>query len=83
MLTGYVKKWDSKAQQWERVFSSIYGPVIINDKDYEDSSKENIKSPLNKNEKFGRHIVLKLLNNSSNINDNFLNGVNFLYKLLV
>ncbi|GES81595.1 kinase-like domain-containing protein [Rhizophagus clarus] len=69
LLTGYIKKWDSKTQQWER----LYPNESINYKDYEEANKENIKSPLNKNEKFGRHVVLKLLNNTSNINENFLN----------
>lgn len=82
LLTGYVKRWDSKAQQWEREFDSMYGRVI-NDKDYKDASKENIKSPLNKYERFGRRVVLKLLNNTSNNSENFLNEVNYLFTLLM
>ena len=37
----------------------------------------DIKSLLNKNETKGRYVVLKSLNNSSNINDDFLNEVSY------
>jgi len=72
-LDRAIRKWDSEKQQWERYFYEL------EDKDYENAKQENIKSPINKNEKDGQHIVLKSLNNSSNINEDFLNEVNNLY----
>ena len=70
LLDGYISHWDSEKQQWKRYFDEL------KDEDYENTEQENIKSPLNENEKDGWHVVLKSLNNSSNINDDFLNEVN-------
>ncbi|GES81553.1 kinase-like domain-containing protein [Rhizophagus clarus] len=67
LLDGFINKWDEKNQQWKRYSNDI------KDKDYEDAKKGGITSPLNENEKHGHTVVLKSLNNSSNINDDFLN----------
>ncbi|GBB88755.1 hypothetical protein RclHR1_15340003 [Rhizophagus clarus] len=72
LLDGYIEKLDSENQQWIRSFYKL------EDEDYEHAKHENIKSPLNKNEKNGLSVVIKSLNNSSNINDNFLNEKNYL-----
>lgn len=64
-LVGEIEKWDNKNQQWER-----YAFPLEND------YKRNIKSSLNEKEKAGRRVVLKSLNNSSNIEKDFLNEVN-------
>jgi hypothetical protein len=40
-----------------------------------------VKSPLNKNEKWGNYVALKSLNNSSNIDDDFLNEVSYFKKI--
>ena len=68
-LVGGIEKWDSENRQWRRY------SFTLGENDYENAKKEDIKSPLNENEKTGRHIVLKSLNDSSNIKD-FLNEVN-------
>src|SRR6266542_6880715 len=67
-LDGPIQKWSNVNKQWKRYSTSleIYG----------NAKNENIKSPLNKNEKKGYRVVLKSLNNSSNINEEFLNEVN-------
>ncbi|UZO14384.1 uncharacterized protein OCT59_005843 [Rhizophagus irregularis] len=67
LLDGFINKWDKENKQWERYYNEI------KDEDYEDAKKGNIESPLNENEKHGYNIVLKRINNSSNINDDFLN----------
>ena len=69
-LDGCIDDWISEKQHWKRYLDEL------KDEDYESSKQENIKSPLNENEKNGWHVVLKSLNNSSNINDDFLNEVN-------
>ncbi|UZO14387.1 uncharacterized protein OCT59_005846 [Rhizophagus irregularis] len=78
LLGGFINKWDKENKQWKRYYNEI------KDEDYEDAKKDNIKSPLNENEKHGYNIVLKSLNNSSNINDGFLNEwknyMNFIYS---
>ncbi|UZO07058.1 uncharacterized protein OCT59_027361 [Rhizophagus irregularis] len=45
----------------------------LNENDYEIAKEKDVKSPLNKNEVKGRRVILKSLNDSSNINDDFLN----------
>jgi len=72
-LDGNIWYWDSEKQQWKR-----HSELIVHE-DYENAKQENIESPLNENEKYGTNVVLKSLNNSSNINDDFLNEVNKLY----
>ncbi|GBC45062.1 kinase-like domain-containing protein [Rhizophagus irregularis DAOM 181602=DAOM 197198] len=69
LLDGYILYWDYGAQTWIRYYKSFES----NSKDYEIAKKKDVKSPLSKNEKRGLHVVLKSLNNSSNINDDFLN----------
>ncbi|GBB85701.1 hypothetical protein RclHR1_12190005 [Rhizophagus clarus] len=44
----------------------------FDENDYRIAKEIDVKSPLNKNEE-GRYVILKNLNNSSNINDDFLN----------
>lgn len=70
LLGGYIEEWDSEKQQWKRIFNKL------KDVDYKNTNLENVKSPLNENEKFGEYVVLKSLNNSTSINDDFLNEVN-------
>jgi hypothetical protein len=62
-LDGYIEKWDIEEQQWKRSFD------LLNDEE------RNVKSPLDKCEKYGQHVVLKSLNNSSNANEDLLNEV--------
>ncbi|PKB92018.1 kinase-like protein, partial [Rhizophagus irregularis] len=45
----------------------------LNENDYKIAKEKDVKSPLNKNEVKGRRVILKSLNDSSNINDDFLN----------
>jgi hypothetical protein len=70
-------------------FSTIYKAILLDssnkwDEEYyyelkdKDAKKENIKSPLNENEKRGCNIVLKSLNNNSNVDD-LLNEVIIFY----
>ncbi len=68
-LDGWIKCWDDENKQWKRTIHSLKS------EDYENAKDENIKSPLNENEKYGLQVVLKSLNNSSNINEEFLNEV--------
>ncbi len=51
--------------------------ISLKNEDYENAKNEKIKSPLNENEAYGYYVVLKSLNNSSNINEEFLNEVNY------
>ncbi|CAG8653795.1 6446_t:CDS:2 [Rhizophagus irregularis] len=51
----------------------IYKQHELGEQDYEDSINPKTKNPLKINEKYGLPVVLKSLNDSSNINDNFLN----------
>lgn len=74
LLDGYIKQWDSENKQWMRFFYEL------EEEGYESAKQENIKSPLNKNEENGLFVVVKSLNNSSNISDEFLNEVNNLYR---
>ena len=66
-------------QQWGRY------TIELEDKDYKIGKQENVKSPLNEYEEYGRYVVLKSLNNSSNIHEDFLNEVIIfnLYRLLL
>ena len=73
-LDGKIDSWDSKKKQWSRMC------IRLEDKDYENAKNGNIKSPLNESETDGYHVVLKSLENSSNINEEFLNEVNYYYN---
>ncbi len=72
-LDGYIESWDNENKQWKRYSTSL------ENEDHENAKNENIKSPLNENDQRGFHVVLKSLNNSANINEEFLNEVNYLY----
>ncbi len=65
-LDGLIDYWDHRKRK----------NYPLENEDYENAKNENIKSPLDENEKRGHHVVLKSLNNSSNINEEFLNEVN-------
>jgi hypothetical protein len=69
-LDGEVDYWNNEEQQWTRHFYTLEG------EEYENAKQESFKLPLNENERYGIHVVLKSLNDSSNINDDFLNEVN-------
>ena len=63
-LDGRIKYWDYDNQQWER---RIY--EYVNSDNNSDADFSNIK---------GYEIAIKSLDNSSNINDEFLNEVRYL-----
>ncbi len=71
-LDGGIVSWDSENKQRKR------GVDSLENQDYENAKNINIKSPLEEDEKSGFHVVLKSLNNSSNLNEEFLNEVNYL-----
>ncbi|GBC14535.1 kinase-like domain-containing protein [Rhizophagus irregularis DAOM 181602=DAOM 197198] len=66
-LDGWINKWDYEKHDWDRIIEEL------GEQDYEDSINPKTKNPLKINEKYGLPVVLKSLNDSSNINDNFLN----------
>jgi hypothetical protein len=70
-LDGYIKKWNSERNQWCRYVESI------NDNDRRNAIITDVKSPLSDNEHSNGKVdvVLKSLNNSSNINSAFLEEV--------
>src|SRR6266542_1673595 len=70
-LDGCIDSWNNETKQWQR-----YSDLLKN-VDYKNTKNENIKSPLNDNAKHGLYVVLKCLNNSSNINDEFLNELKY------
>ncbi len=70
-LNGYIVSWNGINKHWQRYSGSL------ENEDYENTKNEIIKSPLNENEIKGNHVVLKSLHNSSNINEEFLNEVNY------
>ena len=70
-LDGRIKYWDYEKQDWERL--AYERP----EQDYKDANKPKIKNPLKRNELYGFPVVLKSLNDSSNINEDFLNEVIF------
>ena len=61
-----ITNWDYEKQNWNR---------IIDEQDYKDANNLKIKNPLKSNEKYGYQVVLKSLNDSSNINEDFLSEV--------
>ena len=65
-LDGSIDHWDYEKQDWK---------LIVDEQDYKDAINPKIKNPLKSNEKCGLFVVLKSLNDSSNINENFLNEV--------
>ncbi|CAG8556675.1 19635_t:CDS:2 [Rhizophagus irregularis] len=70
LLDGPIQWWDNKTQTWIR-----YSGIFLYSNDYEIAKEKDVKSPLNynKDKNHGARIVLKSLNNSSSINDDFLN----------
>ena len=68
-LDNSVIKWDYEKQDWERFEEKL------DEQDYKDAINPKIKNPLMGNEKHGEPVVLKSLNDSSNIDKNFLNEV--------
>ena len=62
-LDGSISKWDKDKNQWHRYFYKL------EDKNYQIAKQVGVASPLNENEKTGRRVALKSLNNSSNIED--------------
>jgi hypothetical protein len=68
-LNGPVNCWNNEKQNWKRLVRKL------DEQEYKDASNSKIKNPLKINEKYGYPVVLKSLNNSSNINENFLNEV--------
>ncbi len=71
-LDWHITDWNSKTQTWDR------SSHLLND--YEIAKEKDVKSPLNEKESYrGLHVVLKSLNNSSNINDDFLNEVSYFF----
>jgi hypothetical protein len=73
-LDGRIRTyWNNEKNQLDRkVFK-------LSEEDYKDAKNKDTKSPLQKNDKTGFPVVLKCLNNSSNINEEFLNEVKSFY----
>ncbi len=69
-LDGLITNWDYEKQDWKR---------FVYDQDYKDANNPQIKNPLRNNEKYGCMVVLKSLNDSSNINGDFLNEVSSIF----
>jgi hypothetical protein len=65
-LNGRIQLWDYEKQDWER---------SVVEQDYKDANNSQIKNPLKINEKYGFSVVLKSLNDLSDINEDFLNEV--------
>ena len=69
-LDQSIKKWDYGKQDWDRF------DFKLRDRNYKEAIDPKTKNPLKSNEKYGQNVILKSLNDSSNVNDNFLNEVN-------
>ncbi|EXX52509.1 Kic1p [Rhizophagus irregularis DAOM 197198w] len=65
-LDGLIDKWDYENQKWERETEEL-------DEQVRDVIDNKIKNPLKSDEKYGYYVVLKCLDNSSNMDDHFLN----------
>ncbi|GES86453.1 kinase-like domain-containing protein [Rhizophagus clarus] len=65
-LDGLIDSWDYRKNVWKREVDEL-------NVSHEDSNNSKIKNPLKSNEKYGYYVVLKSLNDSSNMNDHFLN----------
>ena len=66
-LDGYINKWEKN--QWCRFSNSL------NEEDYKNAKAKDVKAPLDGSEKGKIDVVLKSLNNSTNIDPDFLNEV--------
>jgi len=73
LLDGYIFCWDYKVKKWKRTF------ISLSNEDYKNAKKQTVISPLDENEKNGKHVVLKCLESSSNLDEEFLNEVNYFY----
>ena len=68
-LDGLIESWDYEKQQWKRVLDEL------DEQELKDANDPKIKDPLKNDEKYGCSVALKSLNDSSNINENFLDEV--------
>ncbi|GBB98109.1 hypothetical protein RclHR1_03140008 [Rhizophagus clarus] len=66
-LDGLIDHWDYEKQDWKREVDEF----DENCYKYANANSSEIKNPLKISEKYGHPIVLKSLNDSSNINENF------------
>ncbi|GES97205.1 kinase-like domain-containing protein [Rhizophagus clarus] len=66
-LDGWLSMYNFEEKIWLR---TVYN---LDEQNYKDASNSQIKNPLKNGKEFGMPVVLKSLNNSSNINENFLN----------
>ncbi|GBC09791.1 hypothetical protein RclHR1_09100004 [Rhizophagus clarus] len=66
-LDTSVEHWDYEKHDWKRYADEL------DEQDHEDASNSQIKNPLKINEKYGFPVVLKNLDDSSNLNEDFLN----------
>ncbi|GBC02657.1 hypothetical protein RclHR1_04730018 [Rhizophagus clarus] len=66
-LDGHIDYWNYEKQDWNR---RVYK---LEEKFHEEANNPNIKNPLESNIEYGRPIVLKSLDYSSDINEDFLN----------
>ncbi|RIA99401.1 kinase-like domain-containing protein [Glomus cerebriforme] len=62
-LDGNIDCWDNEKKEWKRINQKL------NENDYDNANKN---SPLKENEKYGIYVVLKSLNDSTNIHEDFL-----------
>ncbi len=72
-LDGLIINWDYEKQNW------LHDVIELDEQDYKDANNPQIKNPLRNNEKYGYMVVLKSLNDSSNINGDFLNEVSSIF----
>ena len=72
-LDGLITNWDYEKQDWKHLIGKL------DEQDYKDANIPEIKNPLKSNEKYGCPIALKSLNDSSNINEDFLREVSSYY----
>jgi hypothetical protein len=75
-LDGHIEHWDYEKQDWKR------NTYKIDKQDY-NVNDPKIKNPLKSDEKYVYPVVIKSLNDSSNINEDFLNEVSNLFKLII
>ncbi|GBC01288.1 hypothetical protein RclHR1_04130004 [Rhizophagus clarus] len=74
-LDGIIDKWDYEKQGWKRHTKNL------DEQDYQDAISTKIKNPLKSDEEYGYRVVLKSLNDSSNVDDEFLNELEAIHKL--
>lgn len=69
-LDGLIDRWDYKKCEWIRETEEL---------DEKDRDATDVKNPLKSYEKYGYYVALKSLDNSSNMDDHFLNEVSSYY----